>query len=455
MALEKFELRKALLLILACFAACSSDSVDSGAPSMDAGNAAVDLGPSAPDMGADTGADMGAGDAGEAPPLELTPNLCDDPSNLALLMDALGSGGPSFGEVNPEQLQRMFQAPTEGPFYMVNLIRFREMALYPDGRPTDLTGREANALYSPTEFIAAIGARPVFVGEVDETVVGQAGFWHQVAIVEYPCPLALFAMSAHPEFQARSIHKEAGVEVSTVMVTHLRPLGDVETTETPFPSTAEDPAFELVQVIHHRDQALYAPGSNEPARTGLEAMAVYTATVSEANRRFGVTPKARLQVQGVFIGDGRVWDEVWIDLVPSRAAYDALSADPAVTAVLHHREAALEDAYGLTTFPMISAIPGSEGPGPMLPPVTPDGTGTLCQMDVDCPGDGVNKCLTDGAGGFCTREGCGAGECQSPYACCHDCNEAIASMLPFDGSACLPEAIVPQLTAAPVSCTCD
>ena len=51
---------------------------------------------------------------------------------------------------------------------MVNLIKYREWAVYADGRETDLTGREANALYNPVEFLSAIGARVVFSTEVDD-----------------------------------------------------------------------------------------------------------------------------------------------------------------------------------------------------------------------------------------------------------------------------------------------
>jgi hypothetical protein len=401
--------------------------------------------------------DSAASDGAEAPPVELTPDLCDDPSKMALLVESLGGGGsPSYGEINLEQIQRMVAAPTQGPFYMVNLIRFREQAVYPDGRETDLTGSEANALYAPVEFLAAIGARAVFAGQVIGTTIGQDGAWDEVAIVEYPCPLALFAMSAHPEFQARSVHKEAGVEASIVMVTHLQPLEDLEPTDTPFPPTASDPAFELVQVIRHHEQAQYPTGSNEPARTGKEAMDLYASSVQEAQLRLGISPAARLDVQGVFIGDGSAWDAVWIDHVPSRAALNALASEPEAVAAEHHRQAALADAYGLMVDAMLSELPDAPGGENSLPPVTADGTGTLCQTNDECPGNGVDTCINpDVKGGFCTREGCGAGECQPPYVCCHDCSEAVASMLPFVGSACFPDDQVGQLTAAPVSCTCD
>jgi hypothetical protein len=292
-------------------------------------------------------------------PLELTPDLCDDPSKIAFVLGPLlrGGGAPSFGKPNPAQFLRMLAAPTKGPFYMVNLIRFRDRAVYADGRKTDLTGREANALYFPVEFIEAIGARIVFAGEVEETTLDEEGAWDQVAIVEYPCPLALFAMITHPGFRARSVHKDAGVEASIVMVTHVQPLDDVEPTETSFPLSVDDPAFELVRVFRYREQARYDGVSSKTTRTGQEAMDLYASSVRTAEQQAGVFPKARLAVQGVLMGDGRAWDEVWIDSVPSRAAFDALDAAPAVVAAEQHRKAALEESFGVTIDPILSSIP--------------------------------------------------------------------------------------------------
>ncbi|MEM1350454.1 MAG: hypothetical protein AAGI01_17980, partial [Myxococcota bacterium] len=64
--------------------------------------------------------------------------------------------------------------------------------------------------------------------------------------------------------------------------------------------------------------------------------------------------------------------------------------------------------------------------------------------------------LGDGtSGGICTREGCGAGECGDAFVCCRECSEALAEMLPFEGSACLPAGMATQLSSAPLSCTCD
>lgn len=96
-------------------------------------------------------------------------------------------------------------------------------------------------------------------------------------------------------------------------------------------------------------------------------------------------------------------------------------------------------AVGPQVASLISDFPGASGPDePTPPPVTADGTGTYCQQDADCPGDGVDLCLSESGAGFCTREGSATGECQAPDVCCHSCSEMAAPMLPFEGSACVP-----------------
>jgi hypothetical protein len=107
----------------------------------------------------------------------------------------------------------------------------------------------------------------------------------------------------------------------------------------------------------------------------------------------------------------------------------------------------------MITFPALSEIPTGSS---LTLPVADDGTGTACTVDDDCPGGDVDTCLAAaGEDGFCTQEGCGAGDCAAPYVCCRECAEAAASQLPFEGSACFPAQAAAQLVAAPVSCTCD
>ena len=391
------------------------------------------------------------------PPIPLTKDLCSQPEAIAQVLTRVhpGDGTPSFGDIDQEQVQRMLADPTEGPFYMVNLIHYRDNALYPDGRETDLTGREANALYSPIEFLAAIGARIIYHAEVSQQIDGDETIWDDVAIVEYPCPLAFFAMISDPDFIARSGHKDAGVESTYVLVSHRMPASPSEQpTDSPFSATDEDQAFDLVHVMDLRDEAQYEAELLEPDRSGQEAWDLYWSLSLEAANALGVSVTARFAVQGAFIGDARSWDEVVILNMPSQSGYQAWLENETRQAADFHRRAALQYRYSMITSPMLVDIPGGNPDSGLE--ITEDGVGTPCQSDTDCPGKGVAKCIIDeDVSGFCTRENCSVGECQGTYQCCYDCAEFAMSLLPFTGSACLPALAISQLTSPPVSCTCE
>ena len=47
-----------------------------------------------------------------------------------------------------EQMEGFAKPGPEGPIYMVNLLKFKEKAIYEDGRRTELSGREAYGLYA-------------------------------------------------------------------------------------------------------------------------------------------------------------------------------------------------------------------------------------------------------------------------------------------------------------------
>ena len=372
---------------------------------------------------------------------------------------------PSFGTRNDELARQMYETPPEedGPFWMVNLIQFRDQAVYADGRETDLTGREADALYQPIEFLDAIGAEVAFVAEVDENLVSLDGQdWDQVAIVRYPSRAKFFEMILDEEFQARSIHKDAGVGRSQVLVTQLQdPVSLPEPDVIPNPSTPTDPPVAVTHLLAYRDIAEYPADRNEPERTGEEAITLYRTAARPVTFEQGGGPVARFEVVGAFIGDGREWDEFQINAFPSRAAFQVVLDDPDRQAAQFHREAAIDDTYSLASTVSINTFPGTaldggggDGGGGEPPEVTDNGTGRLCTDDADCSGQDADTCFGDTTGGFCTVEGCGGGDCEGSYVCCRDCADFAADLLPFDGSACVPAALSAELVGAP-QCTCD
>ena len=120
-------------------------------------------------------------------------------------------------QVNPsiERIQDFFgpEAPTT-PFVMVNLLKFKEKAEYPDGRETDLTGAEAYAVYGAavTKIVEKLGGRMVFGGAITGLMLGEVEeLWDMVGLVEYPSSAAFQQMVQSPEYQAIHVHRDAGL----------------------------------------------------------------------------------------------------------------------------------------------------------------------------------------------------------------------------------------------------
>jgi uncharacterized protein (DUF1330 family) len=101
------------------------------------------------------------------------------------------------------------------PVVMLNLLRFRERAAYPDGRPSDLTGRQAYDLYAAAmqKVIEERGGRVVFGGDIASLVIGDVeDAWDACVLVEYPSAAAFAATVTSPEVAEIGVHRAAGLE---------------------------------------------------------------------------------------------------------------------------------------------------------------------------------------------------------------------------------------------------
>jgi uncharacterized protein (DUF1330 family) len=115
---------------------------------------------------------------------------------------------------SPEQMMRFFGAPEDGPFTMVNLLKFKDRAEYEDGSDARLSGREAYMRYGAAvqKYIADAGARSIASGMVTGLMLGEVEkLWDMVALVEYPSLEAMKNMVMSPEYQAIAIHRKAGL----------------------------------------------------------------------------------------------------------------------------------------------------------------------------------------------------------------------------------------------------
>ena len=115
---------------------------------------------------------------------------------------------------SPSAAAEFFAGPDDGPFVMVNLLRFRPMAEYPDGTDSHLTGREAYDRYGAgvRTLIEELGGRVVYSGAVTGLLLGEVeDLWDAVGLVEYPSLDAFQRMVRSPEMRAIEHHRAAGL----------------------------------------------------------------------------------------------------------------------------------------------------------------------------------------------------------------------------------------------------
>ena len=116
---------------------------------------------------------------------------------------------------NEEQMAGFSEAGPDGAIYMVNLLKFKDKAVYADGRKTELSGREAYGLYAEgvSKLLAEVGGGLVFQGAVERLMLGEVEeLWDTVAIAMYPSRGAMLQMMMADGMREISIHREAGLE---------------------------------------------------------------------------------------------------------------------------------------------------------------------------------------------------------------------------------------------------
>lgn len=115
---------------------------------------------------------------------------------------------------SPEQATRFFSGAEDGPFVMVNLLKFKDHAEYPDGTDATLSGRDAYARYGAAvqACLAAVGGETLYAGGVSELLLGEMDEpWDMVALARYPSRAAMLAMVQSPAYQAIEKHRVAGL----------------------------------------------------------------------------------------------------------------------------------------------------------------------------------------------------------------------------------------------------
>ncbi len=114
----------------------------------------------------------------------------------------------------------------EGPIQMLNLVRLRADAVYPDGRKT--SGAEAYASYGRESgpVFERLGGKIIWQGRFELMLIGpQSERWDHCFIAEYPGVGAFVEMIRDPVYREAVKHRQAAVEDSRLIRHAALPVG--------------------------------------------------------------------------------------------------------------------------------------------------------------------------------------------------------------------------------------
>ena len=126
---------------------------------------------------------------------------------------------------NEKQMEEFLEEGHEEPIFMVNLLKFKDRAEYPDKRESNLSGKEAYAIYSKevVGHLEKVGGKPIFGSEVTRLMLGEVeDLWDQVAIAMYPNRKAMLKMISDPDYIKSAQHRVAGLAGQLNIETKIR-----------------------------------------------------------------------------------------------------------------------------------------------------------------------------------------------------------------------------------------
>lgn len=128
-----------------------------------------------------------------------------------------------FVDPGREQFDAFKALPRDMPIHMLNLLRFRDLAAYPDGHEhagKGWTGRQAYAEYGRTSgpVFERLGGSIVWRGQMEAMVIGPDDKqWDMAFIAQYPNAGAFMAMVTDPEYRIAVVNRQAAVLTSRLI----------------------------------------------------------------------------------------------------------------------------------------------------------------------------------------------------------------------------------------------
>ncbi|MEY4249496.1 MAG: hypothetical protein RJA87_1129 [Pseudomonadota bacterium] len=123
------------------------------------------------------------------------------------------------GAIDPtrEQFNQFKALPRDQPVHMLNLVRLRDVANYPEGHPSHgkgLSGLEAYRAYGreSAEIFKRVGGKQIWAGKPQGVVTGPLDeHWDLAFIAYYPTAGAFLEMVTDAHYRVVVAHRTAGV----------------------------------------------------------------------------------------------------------------------------------------------------------------------------------------------------------------------------------------------------
>ncbi len=127
--------------------------------------------------------------------------------------------------IDPDRAQfDAFKAlPRDTPIEMLNLVRLRDAAAYPQGhalKGKGLSGAEAYASYGRDSgpVLTRVGGSILWRGQFETTLIGPGDeAWDHAFIARYPHAGAFLEMVTDPAYQQAVVHRQAAVLTSRLI----------------------------------------------------------------------------------------------------------------------------------------------------------------------------------------------------------------------------------------------
>lgn len=201
-----------------------------------------------------------------------------------------------YGRIDLDYAAKLATTPPEqdGPIFMVNLMKYHEIAQYSSSDAPQVSGREADDKYNPASILNKIGADIVFVADVTKNHIGDED-WDRIAIVRYATRKSFIDMQQRKDFAEKHEHKAAGMKRTTIVC--CRPVDVALDTRT------------------------------RPADFGLRNIVMVVRQADDRETVLNSLPNAvGMRAEGTIIGDGRKFDTVQFVHVANEHEADTLVA---------------------------------------------------------------------------------------------------------------------------------